>query len=232
MGKKRKKLIIMCLVGLIIMIGGYITYKIYNINYYHITFETIDVSFDIKEDKVINKKDYNGKYIIHNNIKIPNYFDDYEVIKDGNAIVYIYKSNENRKFWLLNTNIQAPVKCLESIILIDNPIGKKTLEKNNIKSNIELIKYLENYESSKRTIFTSLDKMLEDEAIYKFMAYYHFDDVTIFTGNVNGYITKINDFCKNVHIFNNDIASTITFCDNSYFTNEYIYDLLSKIEID
>jgi len=57
---KRRKLIIMCLVGLIIMIGGYITYKIYNVNYYNIAFKTSDVSFDIKEEKVINKKDYNG----------------------------------------------------------------------------------------------------------------------------------------------------------------------------
>jgi len=229
---KRRKLIIMCLVGLIIMIGGYITYKIYNVNYYNIAFKTSDVSFDIKEEKVINKKDYNGNYIIHNNINIPNYFDDYEATKDENSVIYTNKNNENRKFVLMKTNIATPVKYLESITLNDNHVGKKILEKNNINSDIELIKYLKDYETSKRTIFTNLNKMLEDEAIYNFMVYYHFDNVTIFTGNITGYMTEINDSCKNVSIFNNDIVSTITFCDNSYFTNEYIYDLLSKIKKD
>lgn len=230
--KKKKKLIIICLLGLIVMIGVYFAYKIYNINYYNLVFESSDVSFDIKEEKVINKTSYNGNYIIHNNIKIPNYFNDFEVNKGENSVHYINKTNENVEFSLIDSNIETPVESLESIVLITNPVGKKIIEENNINNDIELIKYLENYETSKRTIFTSLDKMLRDEAVYNFLNYYSFNDVTLFNGHINGYMTEINDSCKNIYIFNNDIVSIVTFCGNSYFTNEYIYDLLSKVEMD
>lgn len=231
-GKERKKYIIIGLIIILLLLGVYFAYKIYAINYYAISLDVENSSFDIKKEIKINSAIYKGDYIDGPNIKIPNYFSDFNKREDENDIIYTKKDDENIKLLISKKQIPTPVKQFKQIVIVDKSIGEKVLQKNNINNDIELLKYIDNYKFSNRTIFTSIDKMLNDEAIYDFVVYYYFDDITIFDGYVSGYYSNIfNNECKMLYIFNGDNSNVITLCGDSYFTDDYIVDLLSKIKI-
>ncbi|MGM9878975.1 MAG: hypothetical protein ACI31R_03010 [Bacilli bacterium] len=215
------------------MLGVYFTYKIFAIDYYAISLDVENSSFDIKKEIKINSAIYEGDYIDGPNIKIPNYFSDFNKTESETGIVFTKTDDEKTiKFGISKEQIASPVKQFEDFVVMDKYIGKKVLQKNNINNDIELLKYIDNYKFSNRTIFTSIDKMLNDEAIYDFVVYYYFDDITIFDGYVSGYYSNIfNNECKMLYIFNGDNSNVITLCGDSYFTDDYIVDLLSKIKI-
>lgn len=231
--KKRKNLTIICLIVLILLLGTYFVYKISIINYYNIVFENTNVSFDIKEEKVIDKTNYEGDYIIHNDIKMPDFFDNFTISEENNDIIYTDKTNEDIKMVLPKSVILSPKKDFEKITLGHKAVGKKIIRENNLNNDIELLKYLENYKTSKRTVFSNVDRMLNDEVVYNFTSFYYLENVTLFTGSVTAFMVEnLDSDCKYVYIINDDVCVTIMLYGSSYFTSDYVIDLLSKTEVN
>ena len=230
---KRKKVMIIGLIVIAFLIAVYFFYKIGIINYYNIDLKVESSSINVKKEIEISETNYTGDYIASANMKIPNYFSDFVKSQDGTDIIYTKKDDENIKLVLTERKILSPIKQFEQIGIVDKDIGKEVLKENNINQNIELLKYVANYKFSNRTIFTNIDKLLEEEAMYDFAAYYYLDNITIFDGYIDGYYSDYRDNgCKLLYIFNGDNSNLITFCGKAYFTDDYIVDLLSKIKLD
>ena len=181
-------------------------------------------------------------------IKIKNYFNGFEPGDSDNNYEYYIKYNSDYKdaeaafmigqfpTQLSNTNSNS----LDSIyyefnyfpLYISHMLRKSFLEKNNIKDDVDLIKYLRKREKKECTFLTPIIK-IKEEYFFNFIesSYQTLEDVTYIDGDIRGYINRVDD-SKQVCIVKDDKLYCLVFYKLDYFTDEIINDIIRSIIIE
>lgn len=188
------------------------------------------------------------------NIKVKNEFSNFKLLENqvsDNIIKYaLYDENNNLKasFWIGITDSYVNLFKTDTTLFgtedkrINNTNLTNFLDKNNIKNDIDLFKYLEKNKNVKNNIFTSVKEMKENYLL-QFMvsvAIPRIENITLIDGDYQGYIFNMKSENDNVssireaRILFNDKVYTFLFLNknNEYFNNDYIQNILNTIVID
>lgn len=216
-----KKYLIGILLGIFVVYFGIKIGMVLVLNHGEAYEENKDIikNFEVKETKNIKSIDVND-YININGLNIRNDFEDFSKISNG------YKLNDNTYF-MINID-DSMIDYLKK----DKKGFANFLKKNNIESDIELYRFLNKYGNANSTIFTSFSKIKSNyyvQYIISIMGNY-INRLTEIKGDLSGYI---------MHCDNNDIVVLnlknktyyLNFRNEEYFNLDYIYELISTIQI-
>lgn len=248
----KKKNIILLFLSIIIIIGLYIGYKVFILYYYNINNSTTEnYSEYVKglkiKDKIVIKHDKTStNYLEFNGVKIRNDFEKFTKL-DGtqnttDSVKYmLYDENKNlmASFWISIGNSYTNLLKNDSTIFgtndkrLTNADLTKILEKNNINNDIDLFKYLVNYTPKSKSIFTNKSIIKEDfdTQYMTLLALPNVDYITEISGDYSGYMFNLHNDIKEVSILKNNKRYIFTFLKTSYFTDDYIQELLNTIVI-
>jgi len=227
---KKQKIIIQVIIGIIFV---YVIFKqICVLTYTKKDFDsnskiTIGNTIELKTNK-LNE----NEYITFNNIKIRNDFKNYEKTNKDNEVTY--RNNNNIMNIIISSQTyidKLNTKEVEDKIYKTIDI-KKILNKNNIKNDIDLFRYISNYKFNSNNIFASLYK-IKESYFAKYISIAILPDlsspITFLNGSYNGYIFNVNDNFKQVNILKDDKVYTFNF---SGYDDKYIIDLLNTVVIN
>lgn len=249
----KRKNYILIIIGLLIIIGVYFGYKVYNMFYYNINntttenYQNLINGLKITNTTTIkNEKLGTNQYLNFENVKVKNDFSKFEKLEDKSSkdIIKYVLYNENREtrasFWIGITD--SYVDLLKQDITLfnteDKRITSKNLsdffEKNNIKNDVELFKYLEKNKNVKSNIFTSVKQMKENYTVQLLTSIImpQIDGITLIDGDYTGYILNLTNDSKEVSILKGNKKYYFSFFKLDYFTDDYIKEILNTIVID
>ena len=232
---KKKKNVVLVVVGILLLVCLYFGYKGFNLFYYNVDrittqdYDDFISQFTIKDTMTINHKNVESNdYLEYQNIKIRNDFKDFEKLEQttGETSLKLILKDENEKtkssFWMSVADTYVNLLKLDKSLFgtedkrITNTDLANILEKNKINNDIELFKYLEKQKDIKNNIFTSAKEM---------------DSITLINGDYQGYIFNLKNNMKEVSILKNGKRYVFMFLNTTYFTDEKINDLLNTIVI-
>lgn len=221
-----KKYLIGILLGLIVVYFGIKIGMVLVLNLGDAYKENKDIvkNFEVKEIKNIKSVDAED-YININGLNIRNDFEDFSKISNG------YKLNDNTYF-MINIDDSMIDYLKNSTLKKDKKGFVKFLQKNNIESDIELYCFLNKYGNATSNIFNSFSRIKSNyyvQYIVSIMGNY-INSLTEINGDLSGYI---------MHCENNDIVVLnlknktyyLNFRNTEYFDLDYIYELISTIQI-
>ncbi len=246
----KRKNIILIIIGIFLIAGCYFGYKAFNLYYYKIDDAMITNNLTITDTLTINTEQLEqNQYLTFNNIKIRNDFQEFEILEDVSSedtIKYSLYNEDNEvtsSFWITSENDYTYTEILKTDTTLFTTNNRKIttanltdyLEKNKITNDIELLEYLANHKSTTNTIFTSVKKMKENYMLY-FLSNIiipETDGITLIDGDYTGYILNLTTSnAKEVSIIKEDKRYIFTFIHLDYFTDNYIKELLSTINIE
>lgn len=235
---------------MIIVLYAILKYVAYNIyNPYSLTdkegYQKFMDSFVINDTLTINHKVTNSNYIEFKNIKFRNDFTDYETIKDDDDSTLKYALyDENGKiksyFWVVKRNtytwqLQDEIDILDLYNNFDknSHILKSVIRKNNITTDVELVKYLQEHKDDKTTMFSLISTMKKNYYAHALMIqmFPMLDHISLINGDYNGYVLYTNNGMKEVNIEKGNDKYSFVFSNDDKFTDEYISDLLGTLII-
>lgn len=225
------------IVVLVIVLGGFIGYKLFNLVKYNTDFtneEYQDILSRLQIKDTITIKNTllsDDEYISYDGLKIRNDFEDYEVVhKDNDQIVY---ENKDKNILVgiigLTESIVEKIKQAGFLKLSEKDL-LDILEKNNIENDYDLIKYISSQENKNNNIFTNSKEMKENYFMY-FVTYFHMivgENITLIDGDYEGYILNMYD-TKSINIIKDNKTYTFTLKNAS---DSYIKELLNTIKIE
>lgn len=234
---KNKKIIILSIILFVIICyfvdKTYLLFK-YNISIENETFTNITESLRIKETLTITTNNNENSYILFDDIKIKNIFDDFTMTEQKSNIVK-YKSNTSSKV----SFIARIDKTYLDMLLTDKNIKVKNNElrdfftKNNITNDIELFEFLSKAKLNCNNIFTSKEEMKNNYIINYIIsiALTTGKSISEINGDYIGYAINLQNG-KEISILANNKRYIFTFIGNDYFTNDYIQEILNSIEVN
>ena len=159
---KKKKNVVLVVVGILLLVCLYFGYKGFNLFYYNVDrittqdYDDFISQFTIKDTMTINHKNVESNdYLEYQNIKIRNDFKDFEKLEQttGETSLKLILKDENEKtkssFWMSVADTYVNLLKLDKSLFgtedkrITNTDLANILEKNKINNDIELFKYLE-----------------------------------------------------------------------------------------
>ncbi len=249
---KKKKNVVLVVVGILLLVCLYFGYKGFNLFYYNVDrittqdYDDFISQFTIKDTMTINHKNVESNdYLEYQNIKIRNDFEDFEKLEQttGETSLKLILKDENEKtkssFWMSVADTYVNLLKLDKSLFgtedkrITNTDLANILEKNKINNDIELFKYLEKQKDIKNNIFTSAKEMKENYTIQFMVSVImpQMDSITLINGDYQGYIFNLKNNMKEVSILKNGKRYVFMFLNTTYFTDEKINDLLNTIVI-
>lgn len=236
MNKKRK--IILAVIIILLVVVSYFGYKEYNLYKYTLHYDGDDANFKIT-DTIKVDSNIADDYLSFDEVSFKNDFSDFDKSDIHGDIVagYILKDKEgkvNKSFSYIKTDEKVDVlRKLEETdgFNINKKDNQKILDKNNIKNDLDLIKYLSENDLAKSNIFTSLSDMKENYFFnyVKIIELPEINGITLIEGDYSGYILN-DDNIKEVHILKNDKNYVFLFIGSEY-TDEYIEEFLNTLVI-
>ena len=258
---KKKYIISIIAIILLLLIGGYLGYKIYYANYYDLSniegFEKYKDKFVIDEESVtittITLPE--EEYLVFKNMKVKNIFegfesrfnsDEFEHPHDTDSIWYVLKDNKLDKqiaavgfgrgpsifeYYNNDAYVFGDSRITETINMA------KLYEKYNITNDIELLKFIENTKNKKHSIFDSVNDMRNFYSIHllNIVGYSNIEELKLIDGDYEGYMINHNmdgGYIKEYNILINGTRYCLTFVGLEYFTDEKIQDLLNTLVIE
>lgn len=248
--KNKKELIIgLSIVLVVVLIGIFLGTRLYHLKKYtlinneneYINIENLKLKDEIAIDtKILNDNDY----LEANGIKIKNDFKEFTLLEDDieNHERYVLRDKNGKtkaSFWFGYADYDDFVQIFDDgvswfgiEVKVTNEEVIEYFENNNIKSEIDLVKYLNSIDNLDNSIFTSVKQMKENyisKLILK--TFLHSNNYALITGDYKGYIIDMTD-SKEAYIFKDNKKYVFTFLKTDYFTNEYINDLLNTVIIE
>lgn len=240
---------------LLVIIVLYIVFKFFMLHVYNpetLTdkegYKNFMEHFTITDTMTINHKNIksNEEYLTFKNIKIRNDFKDYEIIEelsDEDSIKYgLYDKKHElvASFWITKTKTYA--NMLQDKIDIfglyngldkNSNVFRNIIKKNNITTDVELIKYLQEHKNDKTHIFSLIGKMRENYYSQAIMIVLFplLDRITLINGDYNGYILHTESGHKEVSIEKGNDKYVFLFLQYDQYTDEYVNDLISTLVI-
>ena len=237
----KKSHIILLIILLLTIIGGYFSYKSYNLREYSFNENTIDnydnyiSALNIKNTIKLKKNNINdNEYIKVYDLKLKNNFENFEVDKNNISTKYYLKNNKNitASLWITKNKFSETTYLEDDN---DNKVINNMLKEKNIKNDLDLLNYVINHKEDKINIFTNKKDMLFNYYI-NMITYKNFTDfshISLIDGDYKGYIIHLPKIdAKEVHLINNDTNYTLTFLKTDYFTESYIREIISTIEFE
>lgn len=205
-----------------------------------INFDEFKSKFELKETIDIKTRKLKGNetYLEFLNIKIKNDFDKYTIHRTSEDIDALQLIDKDE-----NGEIKKAIIISKSISLVDiiklesdgikGKYVKSILEKNNIKTDIDLINYIKSIENT--NFFSSTTKILDNYTKYYLYEtlFPSFQELKKINGDYKGYFIDSRKEIKEAKIIMEDYCYAITFIDkNNFFTDEYINDSLNTLVIE
>ena len=238
----KKSLAVVALVATL-LIGGYVFYKRCVVNKYIYENETYNNFVDALDKrsfmKIESKEPVSDDYISMGKISLKNDFQDFVRVDQGNNSLigekYVLYSDSGT--FVAGINFGRDYLGKVEMIKSQDIVGKKTwrtayLKELGIKSDLELLEYVISIKDKKYNFFNSIREIKGDYEIKRILSSYALgDEVTIFTGDLDGYMTSINDKTREAFVFKNGVGYYITFMGLDYFNNDRIKDVLENLVI-
>ncbi len=241
----KKKIVIICVVLVLVVVGVYFGYKKSLLDRYSISH--VDEKLTYKDEWIIKYKSKDVKeYLSIEDFKIENVFKDFDktTTDDRFPLGYEKKLEDGSK---VAVNFFEYVSYVEelthdiSVISgdIDEDMIHDFMEKHDFKDDLEFIKYLNNYEEKKINVFTSA-KEIKENYVVEFLrdlvlvdADFHTIKFLMKEGSdmeLSGYVYEAEKFTE-VDIIKDDKKYTLV-TKSGYFSEEELKDLLSTVEIN
>ncbi|MDE6284153.1 MAG: hypothetical protein K2M17_00185 [Bacilli bacterium] len=253
----KKKIIIIATTVFILLIGGYIIYKSILLHTYNLdkivnneVFKAFEKGMQQAKNITIKKDmtspvDYEVLQI--EGLTLRNDFTTFEKSEEsepfGLGIKFTkYDENQNptEAFWIsVGSPYISYMKMDYEIFGDETKIGakegrEKFLKDNNIKTDFEFFKYILDHKDDKANLFTNTEKIKRKYEAYQFFQIISIfsEDITLIKGDLEGYIVKKKNSGATVcYLYENDKLYQLTFFGNN-FSDSYINDLLSTIDIE
>ncbi len=243
---KKVLLISLSIILLVVLIGGLFSYKLYLVVHYSdksldYSYKSISDAYKINDKLTIHTNLLNkDEYIEYNGIKIKNDFKGYESKENsdvtGNYIVYTNKDN-NSYFSLGVTEPYIDFLHLTSdskeeiVAKITYKDVKEYLEKNNVKSDLDLWNFIasENYQ---KNIFSLGKDIKASYALYE-VAYIlnpHNKKITLLEGDLKGYMFTLDNNVREVNILKNN-KRYVFVMSGEYYSIDKAVELINTIVI-
>ena len=254
----KKKNIIIISILLVVLVISYFIYKGVSLYIYTTTigenYDEVTKGLKIKDTLTIkNQIIPEEEYLIFNNIKIKNVFEKFKENDNRNDIddyiEYLLYDDDNKLIasfglgkldftWIGQFSGEGK-QLYETDFKYFNEVDRANiLNKNNIKNDIDLIKYLAENKDNRYNIFSSMKKMKENYAI-KYFSYNILpilESYTLIEGDYIGYginYTSTSSKIREFSILHSNEKYLFTFMwKDDYFNDEKIKDLLATIVID
>ena len=257
---KKKLWIIIVAILLLVLVGGYLGYKVYYVNYYDLS--NLYNFDEYKENLVISDKNFiiktttlnKEEYFTYKNMKMKNIFDgaeskfnsdEFEHPHDTDSIWYILKDEETGES-VASVGLGRGPQMFEYFNLEDfsfpederikkNKDMIKVFKKYNIKNDIDFLKFIVETKNHKNSIFDSVEKMEDLYAIYSLNFVTDAEEIILIDGDYEGYIVMHDMDGTTIvecNILKDNKRYTLTFNNSNYFTNEMIKDLLNTFVIE
>ena len=249
----KKIIIIITTIFMLVLMGAYIAFKLYNMDYYSLknlnnyeTYsknlyikETINVKYkeNLNEDKIVFK-DFIVRDDFKNFIKLgePHSTDDY--VKYA---LYDENNNVTASIWFA-TDFSKVEGFSEEVVVFNSEdtryeqmAFKDFFKEKEIIDDIDLINYLIETKDKSNTIFDSIESMKSNYMLhYLFSMGFEYDGITLIDGDLKGYMKEYkleNKTIIEINLLTDDKTYGITLINKEYFTDEYIKELLNTIEL-
>lgn len=231
-----KKAVLIAIIGVIVLIGIFFSYKLYLTNRYN--YKT-SKSLDLKMAdtwKIDHKEFGESDYLKLGSIQIKDEFNDFEKIVDEDSQVESYILKDiSKNAGLSYIKFLTLISTLSKSDFTDDEkkgkVFKEFLDDHEFKNDVELIKYIVEFKEDQNSILSSTKKIKEN-----YVVKYLKDNVLVngtfhpMEGKYTGYVTEDADKYE-VNIIEGDTKYTITFRNKSYFPKEKVIELVSSIKI-
>lgn len=229
---------------------GFIVYKFFMLQKY--STENININNELIFNETMNiKYNQNKDFVSFDEMSYFNYFSDY-ISREGASFKVKYDENgkvnsfyniakEKQYIHVLNINSFMLMSTEENkngtIDYSTDKSMKEFLNKNEIKDDIDLIKYIKNNYYLNSNLFTPLNKLRNNYIINSLMqvAFAEFESITLINGDeIRGYMINIKTTAnvKEIHLLHNDNQYIITLGGNEIINIQFINSLLESIKFN
>lgn len=246
-----KKIILTITTILVVLVGGYIGYKSYNINKYDVsnlgnTYQEILEKINNKKKITITHQEPEEEYINFQNISFKNIIEGYTKEVDSSNTMVKYKNEQEKKQFsisifetYLSTLISEDIEIFgnenENKKIVENiedvTARKRYLEENEITNDIELLEFLGKDYKQNLSLFDSINdaKGRYELHFLASIAIPEIKNMTEIVGDYTGYILNVNDKVQEVNLLVDNKRYIIIF---NNFTEEEIHNFISSIKIE
>ena len=233
------------LIGFIILVIIFLTYKILMLNIYKVApvdFDKTTIFTD--EIEVKNTKDIKSSEVLKvDELQIKNYFSKYEDAP-GDSVFKVLKDKEDNIisfYYITSMKEYIDVISFESLSIyseakidrindseVDSRL-KKYFTKNNINNDIDLFNHIKDNYYFKSNILTSRKNLIINYLLNSFVSVSlpSFKSVSLIKGNLNGYIVN-NESVREIHLLNNNKQYVIVL-GGEVTSDDFINDLLETV---
>ena len=255
----KKIIIYIVTIFMLILMGAYLAYKVYNMNYYSLhnlkNYETYSKGLYIKDTINIKHKELSAdepleyiELLSFNDMVIRNDFKKFTKLEEPHStdkyVKYVLYDDNNEattSIWIADGYSYVDMYSEEVIVFNSDDTRyeqlafKEFFKEKRIIDDIDLINYLVKTINKPNTIFNSIEDMKSNYMLhYLFSMRFEFDGITLIEGDLKGYMVEYKLADKKVvevDIFKDEKIYGITFFNRDYFTDQYIEELLNTIEI-
>ena len=198
--------------------------------------------YNIGKTLTVNKKEINNKFEVLN-LEFENELDDfYETEKTKN---YVRLDNSENKASFIVSKESTIISSindsdLDSIfrelyyypMYISETLRNHSLEKHNIKNDVDLIKYIRSRKKKEVNVFTP-SMVIKEDYLFNFLeasVYNNIDNITYLENEKIGYILNYDTY-KEANIIVDDTIYNIVFVNLNYFDNNKISNILDTLRI-
>lgn len=242
-----KKIIKYIIILIVLLIIGFLTFKITMLNKYKS--EYVEINNASIFDKSLNiKHESNENIDSFEEMSYGNFFEGYikpESINykvkydDNNEVISCYNiSKETQYINVLSMNSYElnPKESTNNVDYSTEENVKVFLNKNEINNDIDLIKYIKDNYYLKNNIFTCSKNMRNNYIINSFIqvAFPTFKSITLIDGDVNGYIIDIDSTIsvKEIHLLYKENQYIIVLGGEELTNEEFVNTLLKSISFN
>ena len=232
------KLKIKITILILLILTGFIIYKFIMLQKYNVEEISINTSAIFNEKLNIKNNSINDKK--YKSMSYKDYFIGYVIKEETDFKVKYDEKNEVSSFYniikdkqytnLLNNNSFTIFSDKNNSNFSTEKYMKDYLNSNNIKDDIDLLKYIKDNYYLKNSLFTSTSVMKGNYIINSFtqITLPEFNSITLIDGDLKGYIINAKTI-KEIHLLYNNDQYIITLAGDELINNEFINKLLESI---
>lgn len=236
----------MLIVFIFVLFLGFIGYKLIMLQKYKTDIIAMDNKIIFNETMNINYNQSDNNELF-DKMTYGNFFTGYNENENGinikyndnNEVVSFYKIVKDKQYIdVLSVNSYEMFSEDEknNINFETEENMKKLLDKNNIKDDVDLLKYVKSNYYFKSNIFTCTKTMRNNFILNNLIlvAYPEFESITLINGSLKGYIVNTTSTAnvKDIHLLHDNNQYIITLSGEEITNVEFINNLLKSISFE
>lgn len=205
------------------MLLAFLGYKVFLLNKYKANERTLDTNTIFIETVTISNDKEVDDVITYEELSIKNWFNEFEEHKTNSNLKAKYDAEGNV------VSAYSISKENQYVNLLDS------LKNDNIKNDIDLLKYVKDNYFIKNTIFTSKKTMETNYSINYFVdnALPEFESISLINGNITGYIINMKNVnTREIHLLYNNEQYILSLFGEDITNTEFITNLLETVKFN